>query len=196
VSESVKLSAGDALVLVDIQNDFLPGGSLAVAGGDAVIAPANFCIRAFTSRGLPILATRDWHPPDHCSFREQGGPWPPHCVAGTEGAAFPAALELPEDVSIVSKATTASADAYSGFEGTDMEERLQKLGVRRLFVCGLATDYCVASTVHDALAAGLETFVIEDAIRAVDVEPGDGERAKRRMRQDGARLVTSRDITW
>ncbi|RMF23974.1 MAG: nicotinamidase [Deltaproteobacteria bacterium] len=194
MSEPVEPSAGDALLLVDIQNDFLPGGSLAVPDGDAIIAPANACIRAFARRALPIVATRDWHPPDHCSFQAQGGPWPPHCVAGTTGAEFSPALELPASVIVVSKATSSEADAYSGFQGTDLESRLRGLGVRRVFVCGLATDYCVASTVADALASGFETVVVEDAIRAVDVEPGDGERAKGRMCESGARMIGSSDI--
>src|SRR5690348_12260677 len=107
--------AGDALLLVDVQNDFLPGGSLAVPHGDEVIPPLNRLIQSFSRRSLPIFATRDWHPAEHCSFREQGGPWPPHCVAGTQGAAFPANLALPHDTAIVSKATTKEEDAYSGF---------------------------------------------------------------------------------
>ncbi|RMG30329.1 MAG: nicotinamidase [Gammaproteobacteria bacterium] len=182
---------GDALILVDVQNDFLPGGRLAVPDGDAVIPPLNAWIRRFRARGLPVFATRDWHPPDHCSFREQGGPWPPHCVAGTPGADFAPGLELPPEVVVISKATTPEKDAYSGFEGTDLAERLQERSVRRVFVGGLATDYCVLNTVLDALKAGFEAWVIKDAVRAVDVQPGDGERALERMRQAGAREIST-----
>lgn len=182
---------GDALILVDVQNDFLPGGRLAVPDGDAVIPPLNAWIRRFRARGLPVFATRDWHPPDHCSFREQGGPWPPHCVAGTPGADFAPGLELPPEVVVISKATTPEKDAYSGFEGTDLAERLRERSVRRVFVGGLATDYCVLNTVLDALKAGFEAWVIKDAVRAVDVQPGDGERALERMRQAGAREIST-----
>jgi len=186
-----RLHPGDALVIVDVQNDFLPGGRLAVSEGDAVVTPLDAWIRQFRQAGLPIVATRDWHPADHCSFQAQGGPWPPHCVAGTAGAAFAPGLFLPDDAIIVSKATTPEKDAYSGFEGTDLAERLRRLGVRRLFVGGLATDYCVLNTVLDALKEGFETWVVTDAVRAVDVNPGDGDKALERMRKAGARFVTT-----
>jgi nicotinamidase/pyrazinamidase len=180
---------GDALLVVDVQRDFLPGGSLAVAGGDAVIAPLNAWIACFAARHLPVYASRDWHPADHVSFAAQGGPWPPHCVAQSPGAAFAGALQLPADVCIVSKGSLAEKDAYSAFEGTDLQRRLQTQGVRRLFVGGLATDYCVLSTVLDALALGYEVLVLGDAIAAVNVHPGDGDRALDRMRQAGARVL-------
>jgi nicotinamidase/pyrazinamidase len=180
---------GDALILVDIQNDFLPGGALAVPAGDAVIAPLNAWIARFASAGLPVFATRDWHPIDHCSFAARGGPWPPHCIAGTPGAAFAPALALPANATIVSKATTAEADAYSGFAGTDLHVWLQAAGVRRFFVGGLATDYCVLNTVRDALALGYHVMLLQDAIRAVDVKPGDGERAIAAMVAAGATAV-------
>lgn len=180
---------GDALVIVDVQRDFLPGGSLAVAGGDRVVAPLNRCIRAFHAAGLPVFATRDWHPADHCSFRDQGGPWPPHCVANSAGAAFAADLQLPGDVGIVSKATHAARDAYSGFGGTDLAQRLRALQVTRLVIGGLATDYCVRRTVEDACELGFDVRVLADAIAAVDAQPGDGERAIEAMRGAGARFV-------
>ena len=180
---------GDALVIVDVQNDFLPGGALAVPHGDEVVPVLNRWIERFTARGLPVVATRDWHPPDHCSFRERGGPWPVHCVAGTEGAAFAPALRLPADALVISKATEPDREAYSGFEGTDLAERLRGLGVRRLFVGGLATDYCVLSTVRDARREGFDVVLLEDAVRAVDVQPGDGARALEEMRRLGAELV-------
>jgi nicotinamidase/pyrazinamidase len=184
--ESVRLAAGDALILVDVQLDFLPGGSLAVPHADEVVPVLNRYLAVFRRLTLPVVATRDWHPPDHCSFRPQGGPWPPHCVAGTDGARFAPRLDLPRDVHIVSKATARDKDAYSGFEGTDLDDRLKRLAVTRLFVGGLATDYCVLNTVRDALRLGYATFLLVDAVRAVDVAPGDGVRAIEQMRRLGA----------
>jgi nicotinamidase/pyrazinamidase len=181
-----RLSTGDALLLVDVQLDFLPGGALGVRHGDAVIAPLNAAIERFRAAGLPIYASRDWHPPDHCSFVAQGGPWPVHCVAESPGAAFAPALALPPDARIVSKATEVGRDAYSAFDGTDLAERLREDGVRRLFIGGLATDYCVRWTVQDALAYGYEVVVLRDAVRAVEVRPGDGARALRAIQRRGA----------
>jgi nicotinamidase/pyrazinamidase len=181
--------SSDALIVVDVQNDFLPGGALAVPHGDRVIAPMNRYIGAFRERGLPIFAPRDWHPEDHCSFQAQGGPWPPHCIAGTPGAEFPSALELPDEAVVISKATAPDLEAYSGFAGTDLARRLREAGVGRVFVGGLATDYCVQATVTDALKAGFEVFVLSDAVRAVDVHPGDGQRALEAMRRAGAVLT-------
>ena len=180
---------GDALVIVDVQNDFLPGGSLAVPRGDQVIAPLNRWIARFAAAGLPVYATRDWHPVDHCSFAAQGGPWPPHCVAGTPGAAFADALGLPSDATVIGKATRQDADAYSGFAGTDLHERLRHAGVKRLFVGGLATDYCVLNTVRDALGLGYGVALLTAAVRAVDVQPGDGDRALAEMIAAGAVAV-------
>jgi nicotinamidase/pyrazinamidase len=181
--------SGDALMVVDIQNDFLPGGALAVLQGNRVMAPLNRYIGLFHDRGLPIFATRDWHPEDHCSFQAQGGPWPPHCIAGTPGAEFPPDLELPEETVVISKATAPGLEAYSGFEGTDLARRLREAGVGRVFVGGLATDYCVQATVSDALKAGFDALVLTDAVRAVAVHPGDGQRALEAMRRAGAVLT-------
>lgn len=182
----------DALVIVDVQNDFLPGGALAVPEGDAVVPPLNAAIRAFGEVSRPIFATRDWHPADHCSFVDRGGPWPPHCVAGTEGAGFAGRLRLPASAVVVSKAVRSDADAYSGFAGTDLAHRLSEEGVERVFVGGLATDYCVLNTVLDACREGFEVIVLEDAVRAVEVESGDGARAIGRMRAAGAAFVPTR----
>ncbi|CAL1239808.1 isochorismatase family protein [Candidatus Methylocalor cossyra] len=188
-------SPGDALVIVDVQNDFLPGGRLAVPGGDQVIPPLNACILRFSRARLPVIATRDWHPRDHTSFQAQGGPWPAHCVAGTSGAWFPEALALPPDAWIVSKGTRIDDPGYSAFSGTDLADRLRRAGVRNLFVGGLATDYCVLNTVRDALAAGFQVYLLEDAVRAVEVRPGDGQRALEAMEQAGAERLCSDRIS-
>jgi len=190
----VHLTAGDALIVVDVQNDFLPGGSLAVPQGDEVIAVLNRYIAAFHARELPIFATRDWHPPDHCSFQQQGGPWPPHCIADTPGAAFPAALEFPPDAHIISKATTLTKDAYSGFEGTRLNELLQVAGIRRVFVGGLATDYCVRATVLDGLKQGFKVTVLMDAIKGVDIKPEDSANAIKEMERTGAGKTTLKNL--
>lgn len=183
---TTRLQPGDALLIVDVQQDFLPGGQLAVGDGDAVIAPLNRWIERFAAAQLPIFATRDWHPPEHCSFIPQGGPWPVHCVADADGARFAPSLRLPSHASIISKATTVAVDAYSGFGGTDLSDQLQHTGSRRLFVGGLATDYCVLNTVLDARRLGYDVVLLSEAIRAVDVRAGDGARAIAEMRAAGA----------
>ncbi len=181
---------GDVLLVTDIQNDFLPGGSLAVAGGDEVVPVLNRYIDAFLAQGLPVYATRDWHPAGHCSFIAQGGVWPVHCVAGTHGAAFASTLALPADTTVISKATLLDQEAYSSFQGTDLDSRLRAAGIRRLFIGGLTTDYCVLSTVRDARRLGYDVFVLTDAIRAVNVQPGDGQRAEEEMAGLGAQRIT------
>ena len=180
------LHPGDALVVVDVQNDFLPGGSLAVPHGDDVVPILNHYLTAFERAGLPVFATRDWHPVDHCSFHARGGPWPPHCVQGSRGAAFAPGLAFPPSTEIVSKDTSRAQDTYSGFEGGDLDRRLRAHGVRRVFVGGLATDYCVLHTVKDALARGYAAVLLTDAIRAVNVEPDDGRKAETEMIRLGA----------
>lgn len=182
--------SGDALVVVDVQNDFMPGGPLAVPAGDEIIVPLNAWIVRFIAAGLPVFATRDWHPADHCSFHAQGGPWPPHCIAGSRGAAFPLPLALPSTACIIDKATQPDSEAYSGFTGTDLDARLRTAQVRRLFIGGLATDYCVLHTVRDALQLGYRVILLRDAIRAVDLYPGDGERAIGAMHAAGAEEIS------
>ncbi|HTI33786.1 MAG TPA: isochorismatase family protein [Miltoncostaea sp.] len=193
-TDDVTPRPGDALVIVDVQGDFVTG-SLAVPGGAEVIPPLNRAAAAFAGRGLPVVATRDWHPDDHMSFAEQGGPWPPHCVAGTPGAEAAEGLDLPPGTVTVEKATTAAMDAYSAFSGTDLADDLRARGVRRVVVGGLATDYCVLNTVTDAVAEGFDVVVLADAIRAVEVKPGDGDRAEEAMRRAGARFATVEDVT-
>lgn len=189
--ERLPLGPGDALLLVDLQRDFMPGGALGVPDGDRVIAPANACIALFLGRGLPVIASRDWHPADHVSFPQRGGPWPVHCVAGSPGAAFDPRVALPAGIRVVSKATERDREAYSAFDGTWLRQELVAQGVRRLFIAGLATDYCVRATVHDALRLGLAAVVLRDAVCAVDVRPGDGDAALQEMADAGARLVAS-----
>ena len=183
---AIVLGKGDALLIVDLQNDFLPGGALAVPRGDLVIEPVNALIDLYHGRGLPVFASRDWHPDDHCSFTAQGGTWPPHCVAASEGALFSETLRLPEEAIVISKAMTAHEDAYSAFSGTGLARSMLADGITRVAVCGLATDYCVLNTVLDGIEAGFEVLLVLEATRAVEVKPGDGDRAIARMLAKGA----------
>lgn len=175
-----------ALVLVDIQRDFCRGGALAVPDGDAVVPAANRWIARARAEGMPIIASRDWHPADHASFREQGGPWPPHCVQGSPGAEFHPDLAVPADALVVSKGSSPDFDSYSDFDGTGLADRLRALAVQRLFIGGLALEYCVRATVLDALAAGFEAHLLLDATRALEVHPGDAEAALAEMTRAGA----------
>jgi nicotinamidase/pyrazinamidase len=192
--QRLHLQPGDALLVVDVQNDFLPGGSLAVARGDEVVPVLNEYLQRFVAQRLPVIATRDWHPADHCSFAAQGGRWPPHCVAGTKGAEFAAGLLLPAAASVISKACERDQEAYSGFAGTDLAERLRQAGITRVFIGGLATDYCVLNTVGDALAAGFRVVLLVDAVRAVDVQPGEGARALAQMSAQGATIAELSEV--
>jgi nicotinamidase/pyrazinamidase len=181
---------GDALLIVDPQVDFCPGGALAVSGGDAIFPAVN---RA--ARTLPLaLASRDWHPADHVSFLAQGGPWPVHCVAGTPGAEFHHDLETDRLAHVFSKGSDPAVEAYSAFDGTGLADWLRDHHVHRLYVAGLATDYCVRASVLDARREGFDVVVLADAIGAVDVAPGDGERALAEMRQAGAGVGRSDDL--
>lgn len=175
-----------ALVIVDLQNDFLPGGALPVPDGDEVIPVINRYIAAFEQQKRPIFATRDWHPINHCSFRTQGGPWPIHCVVNSKGAQFPPALRLPSSAIIISKPSAPDKETYSGFEGTDLEERLRKADVDCVYIGGLATDYCVLNTVKGALARGFKVKLLRQAIRPVNVNPTDGAKAEEEMLRLGA----------
>lgn len=189
-TDKIELGKGDVLVIIDIQNDFLPGGSLAVPEGDQVIPVLNGYIDRFVNRQLPILATRDWHPPDHCSFVQQGGPWPEHCVAGSKGAEFSPDLHLSALVHVISKGTDAEQEGYSSFSNRTFKEQLDNAGIRRLFIGGLATDYCVLNTVRDALNYHYKVLLLIDAIRAVNVRQQDGENAITEMIQKGAIPIT------
>jgi len=193
------LKRGDALIVVDLQNDFLPGGALAVPEGDRVISPLNDVIEKFRNENLPLFFTRDWHPSHHSSFLEMGGSWPVHCVKDTNGAALATGLSVPEGAAIISKASEPDTDEYSGLKGFDddgsrLDEILKRQNIRRVVIGGLATDYCVLNTVLDALDLGCEVYVLADAVRAVNVKPDDGTRAVRDMTDRGARFLTSESI--
>lgn len=183
-------SRRDALLIVDVQNDFCPGGALAVPYGDEVVAPIN---RLLQYSWLAV-ATKDWHPAEHCSFQAQGGPWPPHCVQGTMGAELHPQLDTANIPVIITKGSRPDRDAYSGFDGTPLTHILREKGVTRVVVCGLATDYCVRATAQDALQEGFEVLVAADAIRGVEVNPGDSQRAIDELKRAGARMVASTDL--
>jgi nicotinamidase/pyrazinamidase len=185
-----RLEPTDALVVVDPQNDFMPGGALAVDDGLRVFPPINRIAPHFAH----VFATRDWHPKNHNSFAAQGGPWPVHCVAGSPGAQFHPMLAVDHIDHIVDTGVTPEAPGYSGFEGTDLAERLRGVGAKRLFICGVATDYCVKETVLSALRRGFQTFFLTDAIAAVDAAPGDGEDAIDEMLRHGAKGITTDDL--
>lgn len=189
----IKLDKHTALVVVDTQNDFCPGGALAVAEGDKVVPVLNKYIEKFRKASAPIIFTRDWHPPDHSSFKEQGGPWPPHCVQNSEGAKFHADLNVPPEGEIVSKADKRD-EAYSFFQGTDLALKLHQRGIKTLFVGGLATDYCVKETVLDGLKYGFDVFHLDDASRGVNVNPDDSERALYEMVVAGAKRISLADM--
>ena len=180
----------DALLIIDFQNDFTPGGALAVEGGDEIGEP----IRRLAPRFDVVAATRDWHPPDHSSFETEGGPWPVHCVAGTHGADLHPAMAAVEVDLIVDVGRERDDEGYSGFEKSDLARRLRERGVDRVAVCGLATDYCVRASAVDACRQGFDVTVIEDAIRPVEVEPGDGERALEEMKEAGAKVAGSEQL--
>ncbi|MEE9130989.1 MAG: nicotinamidase [Phycisphaerales bacterium] len=180
-----QFQVGDALLIVDVQNDFCPGGALPVPDGDTVVAVLNEWIAAALAANVPVYASRDWHPLDHMSFARQGGPWPVHCVQGTPGAALRSDLQLPDDAVIVDKGTDPADEAYSAFANTDLAVRLQQANVTRLWVGGLALDYCVRASVLDARQEGFAVHLIADTTRAVNVEPSDGDKALDAMRDAG-----------
>jgi nicotinamidase/pyrazinamidase len=184
-----------ALLIVDVQNDFCPGGALAVREGDQVVPLLNAYAERFRVRGLPVYASRDWHPRESKHFAEFGGPWPVHCVQGTEGAGFHPDLDLPAPENILSKGTDVEDDGYSAFEGrfpddSTLEERLAAIGVTHLFVGGLATDYCVRQSALDALKSGRKVTLLLDATRGVEVQPGDSAQAIAEMAQSGIEMTT------
>jgi nicotinamidase/pyrazinamidase len=190
----VQLGAGDALLLVDPQNDFCPGGSLPVPDGDAVMPVLNAWTAAAEAAGIPIFVSRDWHPPRTTHFKEFGGVWPPHCVQGTRGAEFHPELRLPPSATIVSKGMGETEDAYSAFQARDDQARplatlLRERGVQHLYVMGLATDYCVKASALGGLEDGFRVTVVAGGMRAVNLQPTDGEQAIDTMRAAGASII-------
>ena len=189
----------DALVVVDLQNDFCPSGALAVHDGDAIVPVVNRYLERFESAGASVFLTRDWHPAVTTHFQAYGGIWPPHCVQGTRGAEFHPGLKPPARVEVVSKGMDPTRDSYSAFHAEDASGRplpdvLAARGIRRLYVCGLATDYCVRASALDASKEGFEVVVLTDAIGAVDLKPGDGAHAIHEMQQAGAKFATMNDL--
>jgi nicotinamidase/pyrazinamidase len=188
-----------ALLIVDVQNDFCPGGALPVPAGNQVVPILNQYAQRFAGMAAPIFASRDWHPPVTRHFQAQGGPWPPHCVAEGKGAAFHPELKLPAGTTILTKGTDPSDDGYSAFEGADSAgggfvDALARSGVKHLYVGGLATEYCVRASVLDGLRQGLDVVVLLDAVRGIDVQDGDVARALDEMLRAGARTTTLNTI--
>jgi len=179
-----------ALIVVDVQNDFCPGGKLAVAHGDEVVAPLNELIDEFLERGDPVYKSRDWHPPETKHFKAYGGTWPPHCVQNTKGAEFHPQLKDDPRIRVISKGL-GDTDCYSAFDETDLAAQLRDEGVKELLVGGLATDYCVKATVLAGLKQGFKVKALENAMRAVNLKPDDGERAIEEMRAAGAEIVAT-----
>ena len=181
--------AKQALIVVDVQNDFCPGGTLAVPHGDEVVEPLNKLIEEFLERGAPVYKSRDWHPLKTRHFAEHGGTWPVHCVQNTEGAEFHPALRDDPRITVISKGL-GDKDSYSAFDDTDLATQLHQQNVEEVVVGGLATDYCVKNTVLDALKHGFKVKAVENAMRPVELQPGDGERAIDEMRDAGAEIVS------
>lgn len=190
----LKLTKSDALIIVDMQLDFCPGGALPVPEGDKIIPNLNRYIELFEAKNLPIILTRDWHPKDHVSFKEQGGLWAKHCIKNTEGAKFHPDLKLPPKVVVISKATKKNQEAYSGFKNTSLKKILKKRKIKRLFIGGLATEYCVKETILDALKYDFTTFLLEDASKGVNLKESDVEKAKEEMLRQGAVTITLKDL--
>jgi nicotinamidase/pyrazinamidase len=193
--------AQDALIVVDVQNDFCPAGTLAVTEGDQVIPVLNRLIAEFDRAGLPVIATRDWHPRRTTHFNTHGGQWPPHCIQGTTGAEFHRDLALGQSAVVVSKGAEENADSYSGFDAVDargfrLADMLRAQGVKRLLIGGLATDYCVKQTALDGLQQGFEVVVLEDAVRGVNLQPDDARQALEEMERAGAKVRNSKDWNY
>ena len=183
-----------ALIVVDVQNDFCPGGTLAVPHGDEVVEPLNKQIDQFLERGAPVYKSRDWHPPTTKHFAAYGGTWPVHCLQNTKGAEFHPALRDDPRINVISKGL-GDKDCYSAFDETDLASQLRQQGVEEVVVGGLATDYCVKNTVLDALKHGFKVKALENAMRAVELQPGDGDRAIEEMRAAGAEIVSNHQDT-
>jgi len=194
VSREVEMSVniprfepGDLLLIIDVQNDFCPGGALPIEEGDRVVPVLNSWLQAADAAGIPIYLSRDWHPQGHLSFAESGGPWPTHCLQDSAGADFHPDLEVPAETVVVTKGTRFDQDQNSAFDQTGLAAWLQRQQTRRIYVGGLAEDVCVLATVLDGCAAGFEMVMIADATRPVTA--AGGEQALEKMRQAGARIL-------
>lgn len=191
---AIEINKDDALIVVDVQNDFCPGGALAVSEGDRIVPGINALLPRFGTR----VFTRDWHPADHCSFSDEpkfvDKSWPPHCVAESSGAQFHPALKVPKDAVVIDKGTDPSKEAYSGFDGTTLADTLRTRGIHRVFVCGLATDYCVKATALDANQNGFQTIVIDDLCRGVNIPPGSADAAINDMKHADVQITRSGEI--
>lgn len=190
VKGKLLLEKNRALLIVDLQNDFCPGGALAAPAGDQIVGPINQIMPYFPL----IVTTQDWHPENHCSFKEQGGLWPSHCVQNTPGAELHPALNQKNIHLRIYKAQSPHRDAYSGFQGTTLEQDLKEKKVETVYIAGLTTDYCVKQTALDSLRCGFKTIVLTDLTRAVNFQPGDGEHALETLRKAGAHLLKSFDL--
>jgi nicotinamidase/pyrazinamidase len=179
-----------ALLIIDFQNDFTSGGALEVPRGDEIAEP----VKRLADRLDLVFATRDWHPPDHASFETEGGPWPVHCVRGTHGAEFHPTMEEVDIDAVVDVGREREDEGYSGFEKSELAQILRDHGVDEVYVCGLATDYCVRASAIDACGEGFDVTVVEDAVRGVDVNEGDSERALADMRDAGAKVASSDEV--
>ncbi|AIF69398.1 pyrazinamidase/nicotinamidase pxnc [Palaeococcus pacificus DY20341] len=176
----------EALIVVDMQKDFMPGGALPVPNGDRIIPRVEEYIGLFKERGALIVATRDWHPENHMSFKEYGGIWPKHCIQNTKGAEF--VIKLPEDAIIISKADKPDKEAYSGFEGTGLANILKEREVKKVYICGVATEYCVKATALDALKHGFEVYLLKDAVKGIN--PSDEEKVLKELEENGVKIAT------
>ncbi len=194
MKKQYSLGKNDALIVTDIQNDFLSGGALPVPEGNKIIPILNEYIRLFKTAQAKVYATRDWHPQNHMSFQAQGGPWPAHCLQNSEGAKFHPDLNLPADVTVISKAMDPNRENYSSFDGTTLVDDLRINGITRLFVGGLTTDYCVKNTVLDGLGFGLNVVLLSDASRGINVKLGDVEKAVEAMTLGGAETAILEDF--
>ena len=182
-----ELRRGDALIIVDVQRDFCPGGSLPIEHGDEIVPVLNRWIERAIYAGVPIVASRDWHPPGHPSFTGAGGTWPTHCVQGTDGARFQPGLTLPKDALVVSKGQRLDRDQYSAFDDTGLADDLRRRGVKRVWIGGLAEDVCVRATALDAVREGFRTFLIAPATKPVTT--AGGEAALADMRNAGVSIL-------
>ncbi len=183
-----------ALIVVDLQIDFCPGGALGISAGDSIIPVINELIDIFHTNGLPVIFSRDFHPADHMSFTDQGGIWPKHCVKGTKGSDFHPILKIPSDARVISKATKKDKEAYSAFDGTELTQILRDDKITCIIICGLATDYCVKATALDGIDEGFRVIVVKDAVRGVEVTEGDINKAFDQMKNAGVTEYSSADV--